>query len=125
MIRKDKLISILWALICSIILAIGYFIFIYSPTDYFLFWFLIIPSFLLFLSIFTSIADIKKKIHIKLNIALLIQAIFGLITWISFILCFSDISNQIKTITITVFSISFILFIISFGFTNIFEENRN
>ena len=124
MIRKDKIISLFGALLCSIILALIYILLVESNIDYFVLVLLFFPSFALFLSIFTAIADIKIKQNKKADISFLIQSIIGLITWISLVLCFSDINNEIKSITIAVFAISFILFIISFGFTNAFEENE-
>lgn len=123
MIRKDKVISVFAALLCSIALTATYLWLLNSNLDYFVFSLLIFPSLLLFLAIFTSIADIKRKQNIKVNIAFLIQSIMALITWISLILCFSDINNNVKGVTIGIFAVSFILFIISFCFTNAFEGN--
>ena len=123
MIRKDKKLALLTSLLVSLIIAIIYSLLVESSLDYFVFSILLLPTFLLFLAIFTSIADIKRKQNVKVNIAFIVQSIFGLATWISLILCFSDIANNLKSITIVSFAISFILFIISFGITNAFEGN--
>ena len=122
MIRKEKVISAILSFICTLLILFIYLALLETKNQPdFLYCLLLIPCFILFLTIFTSLIDIFQKRNVKFNICFLFQGITGLVTWLSLTLTFSNVNNSLKDITVVTFGISFFLWLISTLFSMTFE----